>query len=293
MLNKNLTFSMRRNFERLNELSNQLGTGQRVNTVSDDVVATRSIMSLKRTNARLGVYTENLRAARSSLTVATNALEQASEVMVNIKQVGVQAATETYSASDLEAMSVTLDGMLQSLVTVVNTHGEHGYVFAGESMDSKPYEVATGPDGEISEVHYAGEMLSTSVQVGPATSSEVNMVGEKLINRTGDLFETVIDLREAVAAGDHDRIEQLLGELDNRHTDIVHGIGRLGERMSQLDVMEQSNETFQAFNEEIISRRQDADVGEVTVEYNTQMALLQMVMKVASQSTMPSIANYI
>jgi flagellar hook-associated protein 3 FlgL len=284
---------MSRGFERLNDLNVQLSSGMKVNTVSDDVVAANSILALTRENEQYDVYMRNLSTAESTVNVAANCLETVSEVIAGLKQLAVQAASETYSASDLQAMAVSMDGMIGTLVTAVNAKGEAGYVFSGEAADRKPYDVTRGSDGQITEVTYNGEMIDTSVRVGPGTTAKVNLVGEEFINSGGDFFGTVIALRDAINASDQAEIELLIGELDERHTEILHGLGRLGERMSEYDVLRNATTTFRGFNTELISERQDADIGELSVQFNSQMALLEMVMKVAGSSLMPSLVDYV
>ncbi|MHA1574091.1 MAG: flagellar hook-associated protein FlgL [Alphaproteobacteria bacterium] len=293
MLNRNLTYSMNHNFERLKELNEQLSSGYRVNTASDDIVATGSILQLQRANNEYDVYMQNLNSVDSMLNVAASALQNVSEIMASVKEVSVQAATETYSDSDRQAMAVSLDGKLETVVTVLSATNENGYVFSGEAMRTKPFEIARDLDGRISAVTYAGEMIGTQVQVGPTTTAESNLVGQQVVNRTGNLFQTISDLREAVRAGDPDEIERCIGELDARHTDVLQSLGRLGERMSQYDVLRSTTETFRGLNTEIISDQRDANIGELSMEYNSQIALLEMVMKVTSRSLMPSLVNYV
>jgi len=293
MLNRNLTYAMGRNFERLNELNRQLSSGQRVNTMSDDVVAAQSILELRREKGGLDAFLGSLSSVRAMLSVGANSLERISEVISSAKPVAMQAASGTYSDSDRQAMAASMNGMVEMLVTLANVRGELGYVFSGEASERAPYTLTRDADGQITDVTYAGETISTQVQVSPTTMAEANLVGDRFINRHGDLFGAVIGLRDAIAACDQEEIERLIGEMDECTSDIAHALGRLGERMSQMDMLRNATETFRGFNQELISERQDADIAGLSVEYNTQMVLLQLVMKVAAQAIPPSLADFL
>ncbi|MHC4787908.1 MAG: hypothetical protein ACYS8K_01710, partial [Planctomycetota bacterium] len=146
---------------------------------------------------------------------------------------------------------------------------------------------------DVQSVTYQGEAITTEVSIGPGTMSEMNFVGSAIFQGDGELFETVIALREAMRAGDTDEINRLIGELDVSHADIRLSLGRLGERQAQLQVTGVSLEAIKGLNEQVISDKQDADIAEVSVQYNSTLVLLQMVMKIAAEGVKPSIVNFL
>jgi flagellar hook-associated protein 3 FlgL len=293
MLDRDLLYSLGRNLERLSTLNEQLSTGQRINTVSDDVIGAGQVMRLGRENDRLDSYTANIESAHTMLAFATDAIQRASATMAQIKTLAVQGATETYTSTERQVMADGVDNLLSTLISLANSDNSGAYVFAGEATTVAPYAVTTDASGNVVAVTYQGERISTEAAVGPRTTTEMNLVGESVFQRTGHLFDTIVQLRDALRASDRDEINRLIGELDTSHTDIRQSLGRLGERDNQLQVMEATLETFKGLNDEVITNNQGADVAEVAVQYNSMMALLQMVMKVAAEATKPSIIDYL
>ncbi|MCK4374558.1 MAG: hypothetical protein KAX19_04485, partial [Candidatus Brocadiae bacterium] len=90
-----------------------------------------------------------------------------------------------------------------------------------------------------------------------------------------------------------DAITQHIGELEIGHTDIRRALGGLGERQAQLEVARTSLERLKGLNEQVLTDRQDTDIAQVAVQYNSMMALMQMVMKVAAGSVSPSIIDFL
>jgi flagellar hook-associated protein 3 FlgL len=293
MLDRNLMFALAKNLERLGKLNEQLSTGQRINTVSDDVVDAGQVMRLQRENDRISSYLSNLDSSDTMLSFATSMLQRTSETVAGIKELAIQAATETYTATDRQVMAAGVDSLLDTLIGLANSASKGAYLFSGEATDTAPYAVQADLSGQVQAVTYEGEMISTQVSVGPRATTEVNLVGESVFRRTGDLFGTVIALRDAIAASDRDEINRLIGELDTSHTDVRQSLGRLGERQTQLQATRTSLEMIKGLNTQAATDKQGADVAQVAVEYNSMMALLQMVMKVAAEAVTPSLIDYI
>lgn len=293
MMNRNLLYSMNDNLDKLSELNEQISSGLRVRTVSDDVLAAGKVMQLQRENDRLDALLSNAARANTMLSFTTSTLQTASETITRIKELATQAATETYGANERAIMAEGVDELLETLVSMGNTQTQGAYVFSGESTHTTPFVEQRDADGKITSVSYVGASVGTEVSVGPGTSAAVNLVGRNVFQGDTDIYASVIQLRDAMRANDTDAINELLGTINDCHTQNRLLLGRLGERMDQMDVSKSSLESLQALNTQIISDNQDADIASVTVDYNSMYTLTQMVMKVAAQTVQPSIVDFL
>ncbi len=293
MLDRNLIFSISHNLERLSKLNQQLSTGKRLNSVSDDVPAARQVMYLERENAKIDACLQNLGMVESMLSVSTSTLQNVSETISRVKELAIQSATGTYSPANRRAMAEGVNGLLETLISMASVEHNGAYVFSGQSTRTVPFEVTTNIDGDIDSVVYVGAMVSTEVVVAPGVTAEANLVGKGIFQGEGDIFETLIELRDAMRADDMDEINRLIGSLETCHGDIRQSLGQLGERHSQLQLLRTVTQNLQHFNEQVISDRQDADISQLSIEYNSHMALLQVVMKLAASSGNLSIANFL
>lgn len=293
MIDRNLMHAINGTYERLSKLDNQLGTGQRVNTMSDDVPAAEQILQLQRENGRLDVYGQNLDTVDTVMSMATSSLTAVSGDMSRVKELAVQAATGTYSDTDRQAMAAGVDSVLSSLVELANVDNNGAYIFGGEATRTTPYTATTNAGGEIQAVTYNGAKTSSEVAVGPSTLANTNYVGSDVLQKGSDLFATVIALRDAIRNNDLTQVNNLIGQLEACHTDVLSSLGMLGERQSQLQVLRSATQSFQQLNSQTISNKQDADVSQVAVQYNSQMALLQMVLKTTAEAVQPTLADFL
>lgn len=293
MIDRNLMSAINDSYERLSKLNTQVATGQRVNTISDDVPASEQILQLQRENGRLDAYGQNLDTVDTVMSMATTSLTAVSDAMSRAKELAVQAATGTYNDTDRQAMAAGVDSVISSLLEQANVDNNGAYVFGGEATRTTPYTATTGANGEIQAVNYNGAMTSSEVAVGPSTQANTNYVGSDVLQKDSDLFATVISLRDAIRNNDLTQVNTLIGQLDACHTDVLSSLGMLGERQAQLQVLRTATQSFQQLNSQTISNKQDADVSQVSVQYNSQMALLQMVLKTTAEAIQPTLADFL
>ena len=293
ILDRDLLYAISSNLERLARLNEQISSGQRVNTISDDVPATGRILQLNRENAQLDTYLANTDLADGMLSVATSTLGSVSETVASIRELAVQAATETYTDADRQIMAEGIDNLLATLVSLANAQYSGQYVFSGEGTQTAPFQVTTDVSGNVTAVAYQGEPIATDAAVGPGTTTQVNLVGSAVFQQDADLFESVIGLRDAVRASDADEINRYLGEVADSHDHVRQYLGRLGERQNQLQFSRATLEQLQLFNHQTLADTQDADITELTVQYNSTMALLQMVMETAAYAVKPSLFDFL
>ncbi len=293
MIDRNMLFAISRLNERLSDINRQLSSGQRVNTVSDDVPDARQVMYLERENGRIDMHLRNLDSLDAVYSVATSTLGHVSESVSRLKELTVQAATGTYTQENLRAMAAGVDGLLQTLVSLGNVEHAEAYIFSGEAVQTAPFQVSLNAEGEIDSVSYEGEMIETEVPVAPEITARINFAGKKIFQGESDLFDVAIRLREAMRDGDVPEIQQLIEELEVCHSTVRESLGRVGERQAQLQTLRSTSERFRDLNTQIISERQDADVADLSVRYNSNIALLEMTMRAAARAVKPSILNFL
>ncbi len=293
MLTRTLVSSMNSDLDYLQQLNQQLTSGKKINSFSDDVMGAAEILRLSRSNDSYNTYLNHMQTADGVLSVATTSLQQASEALSNIRQLAVQAVTGTANDTSLRPIADALDGQLSGLLDLANVQYNGGYVFSGDALNTIPYQTTKDATGKITDVTYMGGSITTEAPISPSSTTEMNVVGSSAFQANGDLFKTLIALRDAIASGDKDKANALLTDLQTSTTDVQQSLVRLGERQNQLQFTQNATQQIINLNTTTISDEQDADIAEATVKYNIQMAQLQMVMKVAAQAVLPSLIDFL
>ena len=293
IVDRNMLQAVNDNLARLATIQTQLATGRRIITFSDDPVGASQVLRLERENERLSAYRANAATIRTLLDAAANSVQQASESLARAKELAVQAATGTYSDSDRQSLAEGVDYIIEGLVSIANVKSKGRYVFSGQATADAPYAATRDSDGRILAVAYCGDPLATEIEVGPDLYAEANLVGREFFEGRADLFGSLIALRDAIRGGDQASIRDAMAALEGVHGRVAQALGRLGERMDRMRVLEATCERFQGLNEERLAETRDADIAALSIDYNSRTALLQIVMKLAAEATQPSLADYL
>ncbi len=290
MVDRDLAYAIGRSTAELMKLTEQLSSGKRINRISDDPSGTVTVLNLRRRIQSMRTYLDNAKVATNRLSHATDLLGRLSDMLVRVKQLATQAATGTYNTADRQAMAMEVNEILDEMVAVANTSTAGGYLFSGMRTRTAPFEVSRDAFGRVTAVSYQGAYETTKVRTEPGRMVEINFVGKETF---GSLFDTMVQLRDAMLNDDADGVSALLPALDGVHESISSVIGGLGGRLHQMEVSRTTLEKVISGYTDWLSSVEDADIGSVTMELTRRRTLLEMTAKSVAMAVKPSVLDYI
>ncbi|WP_029048760.1 flagellar hook-associated protein FlgL [Cupriavidus sp. amp6] len=126
-------------------IQQQLGTGRRVLTPSDDPVAATRALGVSQAQAVNGQYATSRSQANIALAAEENALQSVTTVTQNIQTLLVQAGNGTMSDADRGSLATALEGLYNQLVGLANSDDGNGqYLFGGTRSGTAPFTQASG-----------------------------------------------------------------------------------------------------------------------------------------------------
>jgi flagellar hook-associated protein 3 FlgL len=165
--------------QRFAKTQEQVSTGQRVNSPSDDPAAAARIAQLNATLSRLDQFQTNADFARNQLGLEENALTSVVDNLQQIRELTVQANNAPLSDADRAAIASELSQRLDALRSVANTTDVDGrHLFAGYNEDATPFTV--GPAGNVV---YNGDQGQRTVQVSETRFVALNDSGADVFQR--------------------------------------------------------------------------------------------------------------
>lgn len=124
----------------LMETQNQLASGKRILSPSDDPVATSESLTLKQAIATVEQYQANATAAENRLNLEESILGQATEVMQRVRELTVQGMNATQTDESRKGIAIEVRQRLEDLLALANsTDGNGEYLFAGSQVQTKPF----------------------------------------------------------------------------------------------------------------------------------------------------------
>jgi len=161
----------------------QISTGKRVLTPSDDPVAAAAALGVSQAISMNDQYTVNRNNAKSALSQEESNLSSVTTLLQNIKTAVVAAGNAAYDDTQRQDLVTQLRNNYDELLAIANTKDAQGnYLFGGYQNGSAPFvQTASG-------VSYVGDQGQRLLQVGAARQMAVNDSGSSVFenNVTGN-----------------------------------------------------------------------------------------------------------
>jgi len=158
---------------KLAKLQQQLGSGRRILTPSDDPAGAAQALQLANKISQLERLQANANLANNRLTQEESTLEQVGTLIHRVHELAVAANNDHQSAADRKLIATELRERFEELLQLANaTDGNGEYLFAGVASRDAPFLVS----GDR-QVTYVGDQTERFLQIGPARQLAVNHTG--------------------------------------------------------------------------------------------------------------------
>lgn len=128
----------------LEDTRNQIGTGVKLNSPSDDPARTGFVLSLQRTVTLMEKHENRIGSAVSLLENQDTILQAADATLLRAKEIAAQAANETISSDLRKTLSEEVFNLRDTMQNLANTSYRGVYLWGGLDDDDPPYDVIAG-----------------------------------------------------------------------------------------------------------------------------------------------------
>ena len=283
------------------ETQAQLSSGKNILKPSDDPALATAINNLKSQIDVNQRYLTNLERMQDTLKMQESTVTSSVDVVARIKELSVQAANDTYNASDRKSIAIEVKELISSLTDLGNMRGTDGaYLFSGYSQGQAPFsESSTGV------VTYTGSTDVLKVMVDEGRSMQLGMPGsdifgsvEHLNRSTGvtsriELFSTLSNMYEALVTNNTDGIRNSLDKVTSVHEHIIAQQSNIGSRMQRIETLTHAVEDRDYTYKILQSNMEDLDYVEAASRLKNQSLALQAGQQTFTQLSDLSLFKYI
>lgn len=162
----------------LSKTQTQVASGQRIQTPSDDPIATTRILAMEQSRARLEQYGRNSEILTTRLSLGEQALADATSLLESVRERAIQANSGVLDETARRSIATEIRARAQELLEIANRQDGNGeYLFAGFSSQTRPFAMtSTG-------VVYAGDQGVRTLQVGADQHIADGFAGTELFLR--------------------------------------------------------------------------------------------------------------
>jgi len=129
-----------RNYD-MSKLQQQIATGQRLSRPSDDPVDVANTIKLETKLTELAQYKKNINDGTAFMNVTEEAINSMDTVMQRVRELAIQASSDTLSANERVYINKESSQLLRQLVSLVDTKYKGDYIFSGTHSKTPPYEI--------------------------------------------------------------------------------------------------------------------------------------------------------
>jgi flagellar hook-associated protein 3 FlgL len=264
--------------EELNKANEIVTTGKRINNLSDDPVGLTQSLNIRSTLASIEQMGRNISYGNSWLTTSESALTSVQNIISDTKVLCIQMANATIGSDQRSSAAGTVQNMLDEIVSLGNTDVAGNYIFAGSKTDTIPFDQYG---------NYSGDNNAFAIKISKNSTVEVGSDGEAVF---GTVFNTLIDLKDALQSNDVGGIQVAMGDLDGHFEDISAKISDVGSKMNRMEIKDNILQDLNFSNTERLSKIEDADIAEAIMNLSaaelTYQAALASSAKVMSLMTL-------
>ena len=260
----------------LSRTQQQLATGRRILSPSDDPVAAARVLDLNQTLEQAQQYNRNAQVVEQRLRLEEAVLENATDVIQRAYELSIQANNATVDAEARAGIAVEIGQLLEGMLGLANTKDANNeYLFGGLKRSTQPVT-----DNGAGVFTYNGDQGQRQLQVGPSrqvadgdSGFYVFMDVPDTNGGVQDIFTTLQSFKSDLEANtpNGETIDNLRLALDR----ILSVRADVGARMNAVDVEVNVNEAQALQVETTLSDVQDLDYAEAVARLNLQLAGLQ------------------
>jgi len=282
------SFLFDRATERMSTIQNKLATTQAQMAVSKQILspsaAPDQAAAIQRLKGEVQRQESNMRTmdvAMRRYTAEETALSASNDILIRLKELGIQAANDTLAPDDRKAIGVEMKALRDQLLSLGNTRDDSGnYLFSGTRVNTPAFaEDATG------KVLYQGDQTQTRIPAGVERTVQFTRAGtdvfSRVVRENGQSVGFFDALDQMIAGTNNSQtgsVQQGIADITQMHNSLTLSQAQNGSDQtvvqSQLDVLDETALRLKSTLSEI----EDLDYAEAVTRMNKEMMALEAAM---------------
>lgn len=282
---------------------NQLATGRRILSPSDDPVAAARALDVSQTKSMNAQFMKNQGAASDSLKTAENALASVGDLLQNVRENVLKANSSTLDDKQRGMIATELRQQFSQLMGLANAKDQTGeYLFGGFGLQAGASAPFAGTPGAMQP--YYGDQGQREMQVSPSRRIAVNNSGFEVFMDVPDaaggkqsVFDTLSNVIAAVetpgGVGLAATVQTELQNIDNAMNNAFRVRADIGARMSEVEALSTSLGALDTQYASTLSDLQDLDYNEAISRSMRLQTALTAAQQTFMKATQLSLFNYL
>jgi len=266
------------------KLQQQISTGKRIASPSDDPVAAARALSLSHAQGVNAKFADTRKTAQTKLSTIESNLTGVTNLLVAAQSSLVAAGNGAYSNQERVSMATEFNDSLQALIGMANAKDAYGnYLYAGYQTATQPFVASAAG------ANYQGDNGQQLLQVDSERQMAVNVSGDNLFKAGGnDIFATLSSLvsllntlvtdatsQAALTSGLATAMSSLSSSVDN----VLNIRASVGNKLNELDALDIAGSDRDLQYSKSLSDIQDTDYASALSDLAKQQTIMEAAQK--------------
>ncbi|MCR4943232.1 MAG: flagellar hook-associated protein FlgL [Clostridium sp.] len=324
MISNNYLSNMKRNLSNLNTINNQLSTGKLINRPSDNPYKTARSMQLTTSINSNAQYKTNIEDASNWLDATDDALSSLTNVVQRVRELMVSSGNAAYGSDESKSIAKEISERVSEITQILNTNFDGRYIFGGTKTTSKPVEATSDLDRGTYSINFIdkdGKIIDTDstdykqniltealsskigIEVSKGVNIDYNVTAMGVLKFRSDKGEYVDGLKlfdeiqNNLLSGDmadrEEVVKENLTDLDSLISNILNLRSEVGAKQNRLESAGSKNRDETLNMTDVLSRTEDVDYTEKTIEYYQAQTTYTAALQVNAQILPKTLLDYL
>jgi flagellar hook-associated protein 3 FlgL len=277
-----------------------MAIGKQILSPSDAPDQAAAIQRLKGEVQRQDSHMRTLQLAIRRYTAEETALSSSNDILIRMKELGLQASNDTLAPDDRKAIGMEMKALRDQLLSLGNTRDDSGnYLFSGTRVNTPAFaEDANG------KVIYQGDQTQTRIPAGVERTVQFTRAGTDVFSRvvrqnpdktttSVGFFDALEEMVQSIDNSQTLKIQQGVADITQMHNNLTLAQAQNGSDQSvvqaQLDVLDETTLRIKSTLSEI----EDLDYAEAVTRMNKEMMSLEAAMGSFQKISSMTLFDYI
>lgn len=319
MMLNSMMRNISRNQAKMDKTQQNLSTGKKFLNPSDDPIGVSRSLRLNTDVANMDQYKRNVEDGQSWLKTTEQALDNIGEVLKRTKELTVQAANETNSIQERNAIASEIESLKGQLINLGNANYAGSYIFSGYKTDKPVFDsngkyIFKNNNDPAALVMTLNSTEKIEFNIGVGDRIGINFTAQRVFGTTagGKTINDPVDSSSAVQTGQSSQLievyTQLITDLKADNTAGINGaLSRIETHLSNVNAVRaevgvKTNRLELTSNridddtlnlKDLLSKNEDVDMSEVIMNLQMQENVYKASLSGGAKIIQPSLLDFL
>lgn len=272
-----LNQAMMKNNAAINQVTEQMATGNKINNLSDDPAKMVKLEGLDKIISSSQQYQENISAVHSKYQEYETYMTSLNDVSLEVNDLLLQGKNGTLDVEASKGIVTELELLREQALDIVNKKSDGTYLFSGTAVD----QAALTFDETTGEYSFTGNNNHRETKVNETQLVQSNFTAEEMLGDAS--FFTTLDAAIAELKNPSDDFEATMTTAldtgEDFRSNVNASISVLGSNYASLERLQENNIDTELFATTVQTDINAVDYAEASIRLNQSMISMQAMQK--------------